>query len=577
MTSTEEDTVVDGSDSAPNVSDPTQLAPLSAPAAPRSAGPDPSQPWSATSGHSLRTAESTLILRNEEAQRSMVLLRLVVPLVALSIVAIWIPKHVIWRVPCTILFAATLGFDVVLLLRFRDASLFDIRWLAVFGAFCVAAILMADVVVGIYSPVIMAACLGIYFFGQSDSGWVGWWIYGLSAVGYAILNAAGMTGLLSLSHALVAIEQPDTTALAVLSVMLQVLLALTFGLARWSRHATRAAFERLDRAARQIRQREALLNEARADLDRAQAAKLGRYSGLTVGKFLVDEIIGRGGMGEVYQARDLEKDQPAALKFLHPMAFDEPSMRERFFREAEVARALDSPHVVRLLGVGNADDGAPYIAMELLKGVDLADRLRATKRLGIPEIVQLVSEVAQALSAADEAGIVHRDLKPGNVFHAEEGRKKIWKVLDFGVSKIRQSSATLTQGAAIGTPSYMAPEQARGLVVDHRADVFSLAVIAYRALTGRPAFTGHDAATTLYNVVYAQPARPSELANIQPDVERVLALALAKDPVRRLSSASLFAAALRDAANGRLDERLRRDADLLIAEAPWGVELGARR
>lgn len=172
---------------------------------------------------------------------------------------------------------------------------------------------------------------------------------------------------------------------------------------------------------------------------------------------------------------------------------------------------------------------------------------------------------------------MHRDLKPQNVFLAEEGRKRSWKVLDFGVSKLRESQATLTQGAAIGTPSYMAPEQAKGLSVDHRADVFSLAVIAYRSLTGRPAFTGPDAATTLYNVVYAQPVRPSELIGMTPDVERVLALGLAKDPARRLSSASLFSAAFRDAVNGRLDERLRRDADALVLEAPWGFELPGKK
>jgi eukaryotic-like serine/threonine-protein kinase len=567
MSERDTDTVLDGGKTGDT--DRTEYAPLSAP--PRSVRPEVSR------GLSRDTAESTLILRNEEAQRTRVLLWLVLPLVSLSIVSLFIPAHVNGRLPCAIVFGTTLVFDAALLWHFRDPSRFDVRWLAAYGAVCVAAILAATVVVGIYSPVIMAACLGIYFFGQSDTGWVGWWIYALSAVGYAALNVAAILGVVPLSDALLSVSTTDPVSLGVLSVMLQVMLALTFGIARWSRRATRVAFERLDRASRQIRQREALLNEARADLDRAQAAKLGRYSGRQIGRFLVDEVIGRGGMGEVYQARDLERDQPAALKFLHVLALDEPGAVERFSREAEVARTLESPHVVRMFGVGHADDGAPYIAMELLTGSDLADHLRDRKNLPLKDVTELVSQVGLALTAADEAGIVHRDLKPQNVFRAEEGRKRVWKVLDFGVSKLKQSSATLTQGAAIGTPSYMAPEQAKGLSVDHRADVFSLAVIAYRSLTGRPAFTGPDAATTLYNVVYAQPVRPSELVKLPPDVERVLALALAKDPARRLSSAALFAAAFKDAASDRLDDRLRRDADALIVEAPWGIDLGARR
>jgi serine/threonine-protein kinase len=148
----------------------------------------------------------------------------------------------------------------------------------------------------------------------------------------------------------------------------------------------------------------------------------------------------------------------------------------------------------------------------------------------------------------------------------------VWKVLDFGVSKINDVASTLTQGAAVGTPSYMSPEQARGQEVDHRADVFALGVVAYRAMTGRPAFTAPDSVTTLYNVAHVQPVRPGELVRVTDDVERVLALVLAKERERRFSSASMFALALRDAARQRLDERLRRDADALLEEHPWGTD-----
>jgi serine/threonine-protein kinase len=345
-------------------------------------------------------------------------------------------------------------------------------------------------------------------------------------------------------------------------------------MARRSRIATREAFERLEQAALQIKQRDALLNEARADLDAARAAKIGRYTDQSVAGYAVGEIIGRGAMGEVYRAAHSTSGREVALKFLSPAVLSEPEYVERFLREGNVAGTLRSPHVVSVLELGRAPDGAPFIAMELLDGRDLADRLRGEKRLSPVEVAEIVSHVAQGLAVADEAGIVHRDIKPQNVFAVEQGAHRIWKVLDFGVSKVREVTSHLTQGAAIGTPSYMSPEQARGIDVDHRSDVFSLGAIAYRCLVGRPAFTAQESVLTLYNVVHVQPARPSDFADLGPDVERVLALALAKDRERRFATASMFAAALSDALRERLDARLRTDADALIAEQPWGSEVG---
>ncbi len=583
----EDDTVVDGAE-AQSAEDEestelmaTQLASQSSPAVvgrslpPGPMSTAPSGPTAHSAG-SARTTESVLLLRNEEAARTVALMRLVAPVTALAIVALWLTEDRGGRNLCTVVFGVTLAMTLWLLRRFRDPSRFDIGLAVVQGMLCVAAILVAAMFVGIFSPAIMAASIGIYFFGQSDSEWAGWAIYLSCALGYGALCLAALLGAVPLDNAVVAMERPNFHGLWVLSIMIQAVLGLTFWMAQKTRRATREAFERLDRAGRQIRQREALLNEARAELNNAQAARLGRYSGRTVGSYLVDEVIGRGAMGEVYEARDLTKDQVVALKFLHPMALEDKTILQRFFREAEAAGAIQSPHVVRVLATGTADDGAPFIAMERLKGMDLAERLRVKKRLGISEVVEIVRDVAEALSGADSAGIVHRDLKPQNVFRAEEGRRRAWKVLDFGVSKVREGAATLTHGAAIGTPSYMAPEQAMGKNVDHRADVFALGVIAYRALTGRPAFTAPDSVTTLYNVVHTQPARPSSLVRMPEDVERVLALVLAKDPERRFRSAAMFAAALADAAAGRFDDRLREHADELIEAQPWGHELPHR-
>jgi serine/threonine-protein kinase len=152
------------------------------------------------------------------------------------------------------------------------------------------------------------------------------------------------------------------------------------------------------------------------------------------------------------------------------------------------------------------------------------------------------------------------------------GDRTTWKLLDFGVSKLRESSATLTQGAAVGTPSYMSPEQVRGEFVDHRTDIFALGAIAYRALTGRPAFTGPDSLSTMYHVHYAQPLRPSSLVDLHPDVDLVFALALAKDRKQRFAAAPEFADALAEAANGALSDLLRRKARTLVLHKPWRTQ-----
>lgn len=529
----------------------------------------------ATTGGSLRTAEATLILTREEATRTRALLRLVAPLSAVGIVALLVPaKEAPFRGVAAIVFAATLAVTLWLLVRFRDPDRYEATLALVHAMFCVASVLTAALYVGIFSPTIMGGCVGVYFFALSDSKLAAWMVYVTLAGGYALLAALGITGVIPLDRAIVGVEAPDLRGLVALTVIAELFLALTFGMARRSRKATREAFERLEHAALQIRQREALLNEARADLDAARGANLGRFSDRIVGDYAVGEIIGRGAMGEVYRAEQGPARRPVALKFLNPAVVGDAEMLERFFREAQVASTLKSPHVVQMFGSGRADDGSPFIAMELLRGMDLADRLREAKRLELPEVTELVSQVGDALAAADRAGIVHRDVKPQNLFAVDDSPRRTWKVLDFGVSKMLEHTSQLTQGAIIGTPSYMSPEQARGLDVDHRSDVFSLGVIAYRCLTGRPAFTGPDSVLTVYNVVQVQPARPLDLApHLGEDVERVLALVLAKDRERRFSSSTMFAAALLDAARGRLDSRMRADADALIAAQPWGSEL----
>lgn len=286
----------------------------------------------------------------------------------------------------------------------------------------------------------------------------------------------------------------------------------------------------------------------------------------------VQRLLGRGGMGEVYEAVSVHDGSEAAVKLLHSGALADPQHVKRFLRETEAAARLDSPNVVAVLEVGTTTGEIPFLAMERLRGFDLAHILRRRRRLMPAQTVSLVRQVGAGLRAAKAAGIVHRDIKPHNLFLAEKDHVLTWKILDFGVSKVG-ASGTLTRGHVVGTPGYMAPEQARGEETDWRADLYALGAIAYRCLTGHPPFTGKDVPTTLYDVVYKMPTRPSALAEMPPDVDRVLALAMAKRPDDRFADADELADALTAAASGELAEGLRLRADALLARHGWGHRL----
>jgi serine/threonine-protein kinase len=268
----------------------------------------------------------------------------------------------------------------------------------------------------------------------------------------------------------------------------------------------------------------------------------------------------------------------AAVKLLPLKRLASPEMVARFHREAEIARALSSPHVVRVLDVSPPEAELPYLVMERLHGDDLGHTLREERKLPLRAAVELVQQVAEGLEAARAAGIVHRDLKPSNLFRAGGGGDApVWKILDFSVSKLAGGGGTITNDQAIGTPGYMAPEQARGLDVDHRADVYGLAAVAYRVLTGHATFAGDDVPSLLYRVVHHMPRRPGELQPMPPEVELVLAIGLAKEPGERFPTARELAAALTAAARGELDAWSRSRARTLLADRPWGSERSLSR
>ena len=219
-------------------------------------------------------------------------------------------------------------------------------------------------------------------------------------------------------------------------------------------------------------------------------------STVIAGKYQVERLIGRGGMGSVYRAIHLGLHQPVAIKMISQLYARSPEARRRFDTEAKAAARLRSRHVVQVFDNGETDDGTPYLVMELLEGESLDRRIARLGRLPIDDTFRIVVQVGRALARAHAMGIVHRDLKPENIYMSREEDGEVAKVLDFGIAKIRNpetgSSGTRT-GAVLGTPLFMSPEQARGLKsVDHRTNVYSLGMVIYAMLTGVTAFTGES-------------------------------------------------------------------------------------
>jgi hypothetical protein len=343
-------------------------------------------------------------------------------------------------------------------------------------------------------------------------------------------------------------------------------LVLVYSQARRTRDVIVKSLAERDAAVRTASHREALFLEARRDLENAlQAGGLGRFTDQTLGSYKLGAVLARGGMGEVYEAVSVKDGTPAAVKLLLPEVLARAEFVRRFLREVRIAASLDSPHVVKVFEVGGESAPLPYLAMERLEGEDLAQILRRKERLSAEETIDLARQVGSGLRVARDAGIVHRDLKPQNLFLA----KGTWKILDFGISKLADQGGTLTEGVAIGTPRYMAPEQARNAEVGPAADMYGLGAVAYRALTGCQPYKAADVAEVLVAVMTAMPIRPTALAELPRDVDLVLALALAKDPKDRFESGEALADALAAATTSRLDGKLRRRASKLLDALPW--------
>ena len=266
-----------------------------------------------------------------------------------------------------------------------------------------------------------------------------------------------------------------------------------------------------------------------------------------IGRFRVLAELGRGGMGVVYRALDPSSGREVALKVLTALA--DPEERLRFAREAETARAIDHPHVLRVLEVGQ-EGARPFLVTELAPAGSLAERLRQAP-LPPGEAARVVAQVARGLAAAHAAGALHRDLKPANVLFAGDGRALL---ADFGLARrLRDESLTAT-GTILGTPGYMAPEQARGERADARSDVHGLGALLYATLAGEPPFKGRSLLETLAAVVNDPPPTPP---GAPPPLAALTRRCLAKDPSARYPSAEAVALALEETrARGRSLPRL---------------------
>lgn len=286
---------------------------------------------------------------------------------------------------------------------------------------------------------------------------------------------------------------------------------------------------------------------------------MGGLEGHTLGRYRVLSLLGAGGMGEVYRARDTELERDVALKVLPEAAAGDPDRLERFAREARAVARLSHPNILEIYDVGHSG-GVHYAVTELLEGRTLRGHLERG-RLPVRKAVVVADAVARGLGAAHAQGVVHRDVKPENVLLTTDGRVK---VLDFGIASLHapeladddtdtpESTTVTAAGALIGTVGYMSPEQVRGEAADARSDVFSLGCVLYEMLTGERAFRRATPAESLVAVLHDEPTPPSALTTELPSgIDRVVMRCLEKEPGERFQSAADVAFALRAAEGSR--------------------------
>ncbi len=271
-----------------------------------------------------------------------------------------------------------------------------------------------------------------------------------------------------------------------------------------------------------------------------------RLQRIVAGQYRIERMLGRGGMGMVFLAQDLTLEREVAIKVLPPDFSSDPQVIKRFQQEAKTAAKLDHPNIIPIYRVESAE-GLNFFVMKFISGTSLEDVLESKQPLSYDYIQRILSEAARALGHAHSRNVVHRDVKPANIMFDHDGRVML---TDFGISKALQSAGGLTgTGMIVGTPHYMAPEQAKGQPVDGRADQYSLGIVGYRLLSGQLPFSGDSVHTILYKHIF-EPA--PNVAALRPGIPRNLTdaiqRALSKEPSERFPTMEAFADAVRGTA-----------------------------
>ncbi len=263
--------------------------------------------------------------------------------------------------------------------------------------------------------------------------------------------------------------------------------------------------------------------------------------GQTISHYRILEKLGAGGMGVVYKAEDTTLQRAVALKFLPPELTRDADAKQRFLHEARAAARLDHPNICAVFEIGETADGSLYIVMACYEGKTLRERIQRSP-LPWPEAARLAGQAAAGLDHAHGKGIVHRDIKPANLFVTMDG---LVKVLDFGLAKLAGASVLTKDGSTLGTASYMSPEQVRGEASDARSDIWSLGVVLYELVAGRPPFAGEYAQAVMYGIVHEEPPPLLQQGvDPPPELQAIVDRCLVKDPAGRISTARELAAAL---------------------------------
>jgi serine/threonine-protein kinase len=265
-------------------------------------------------------------------------------------------------------------------------------------------------------------------------------------------------------------------------------------------------------------------------------------------RYRVEARIGSGGMAEVYRGFDTVLNRTVAIKVLLPQFARDAGFVARFRREAQAAARLNHPNIVGVYDTGS-DGDTQYIVMEFVEGRTLHDFLQAGKQMGVAQALDLAERLTEAVSAAHAQGVIHRDIKPANVMVTRDGAVK---VMDFGIARIETAETAPQTSAVLGTAAYLSPEQAQGMPVDARTDIYSLGTVLYELLCGRPPFTGDSPVAIAYKQVNEMPEPPSALnPDVSPRLDAVVMKALSKNPANRYQTAQAFLDDLERVRHGR--------------------------